>query len=167
MLLYSITQTSFNKSLYTFFQWVIDTWFYCVLLKLSTSVTELGCHDLNDDGNEFCRRTTDTNLSADREGSSQTQVCPLPKPWYGIVAQGAQAPLPLQGLRLPQMQPYCRETTSYGRAGRSQETAGSWGRHCSRLEGLHRRIDANSATGTALGTRNCLAPWRQEPGVQW
>ena len=54
---------------------------------------------------------------------------PLPQPWHGVVAQGPQAPLQVQGLSVSQVQPDRRAAAGHGRPGRAQAAAGGRGRH--------------------------------------
>lgn len=88
----------------------------------------------------------------------------MPEPRDGVVAQGPQAALPVQGLRLPEVQPDCGAAAGDGGASRAEAAAGGRGRDRAGPARLRRGLFAHADPRAALGTRHRL-PTRG-PGPQ-
>jgi len=100
---------------------------------------------------EFWSRS---HLPADREGCTEAQVCSVSQSRTGVMAEGTQTSLPLQGLLLSQVQSHHRASASHGRSGGAEATTGRWRCRCARPAGLHQRLTADTAAWTSLGSRH-------------
>ena len=76
-------------------------------------------------------------------------MCALPQPRHGLVAQGPQAPLQVQGLPVRQVQPDRRAAAGHGRPGGAQAATSGRGRHC-HGHPLHIAVDGPAAARAGL-----------------